>query len=485
MINYSAIQILRTFSDKEHLLFAEFLNTPFHNKNKKVIKLFNLLKPMHPDYSGKFLTDEKLFRKLAGKVKFRGSYIRNLFSDLNILLEKFLQYNLITKNFTYERLLIEELKNRDLYKLAEIKIKSFERDINKLTVRDHEYYQNKNFVFELKSFLVVDKTLTDSFRSEQISGIIKLFMISLMESSLYLKVEEQRVKIKHEYGFLKHSLMYLKDNIKEFEDSPLLLIYYYLWQSFMNEGDEKYFLKARKYFRKHFSVLTKIDKKNIYSGMQVHYIEKIDAGNSSYTREFLNFLMEMVKFNVLSHRKKDFISLNLYRNILILCVMEKETKVLNKFISEFINYVSEDSRESILAYSNAHLNFLKKKFEKTLELCSKINFNDLLTSTNDNLFFKNDIKSLTMRCLYELGHYESALSAVDAFKHYLRHSKLMNDNPKNKYMNYLRFITELIRLNTNMNEFNLRKLKKQIENTDKIVHKNWLSEKVTELENSM
>ncbi|MEO8665217.1 MAG: hypothetical protein ABI462_06955 [Ignavibacteria bacterium] len=477
----SAIQILKTFTGKELSSFEDFLNTPFHNKNKKVVQLFDLLKKYHPEYSVRNLTMENLFGNLMGKAKFKETYIRNLFSDLTILAEKFLQYNLITKDPAYERLLIEEMKNRDLYDLAEKKINSFEKKINSNRSKDQDYYQNKNFIYEMKSFLLVDRTLTDSFRNEQISGTIKLFMIILMENSLYLRVEEQRVNIKHSFGFLKHSLQYIGDHLKDFEDSPLLIIYYYIWLCFLNNNDESYFLKAKQYFRDHFGLLAKIDKKNIYSAMQVYYIDKIDGGDSSYNKEFLNFLLEMVRFNVLSHKKKDFINLNLYRNILILCVMQKEIKILKKFISEFINFVSEESRTSILAYSNAHLNYLQKNFEKTLEHCNRINFNDLLISTNDNLYFKNDIKSMILKCLYELSFLETALSNIDAFRHYLRHSKLMKDNTKKRYMNFLSFVNELIRLKMNFNEFNIEKLKQKLDKSTLLIQKHWLNEKINEL----
>lgn len=481
MIENSTIQILRTFSDEELLLFEEFLNTPFYNKNTKVIQLFELLKEYHPGYSDKKLTKESLFRSLIGrKVKFKESYIRNLFSDLNLMAEKFLQYNLITKDCTYERLLIEELKNRDLYEIVEKKIKSFEKEINSNKTRDQEYYMNKNFIYEMKSYLLVDRTLTDSFRNEQITSIVKMFMISIMENTFYLRVEEQRVKIKHRFGFLKHSLEYIQKNIADFEDSPLLMIYYYLWLCFFNNGDENYFLKAKEYFRKHFRALTKIDKKNIYSVMQVFYIDKIDGGDTSYNRKFLNFMLEMLKFNVLSHKKKDFINLNLYRNILILCLLTNEIKILKKFISDYIDFVNEESRSSVYAYSHAHLNFLQGNFEKTLEHCNKINFNDFLISTNDNLYFKNDIKCLMLKSLYELNYFETALSNIETFRHFLRNSRLIRETRRRKFDNFLNFVNELIKHKMNFDEFKFKKLQKKFENEKDLMHQDWLTEKLKE-----
>ncbi|MDQ3020853.1 MAG: hypothetical protein M3R36_09825 [Bacteroidota bacterium] len=51
MIKSNAILILKTFSDKEVSLFEDFLSSPFHNKNTKVIQFFNVLKKYHPAYN--------------------------------------------------------------------------------------------------------------------------------------------------------------------------------------------------------------------------------------------------------------------------------------------------------------------------------------------------------------------------------------------------------------------------------------------------
>lgn len=482
MIKSNIIEILRTFSVEELALFEEFIGTPFHNKNLKVSQLFSVLKKFHPVYIDAELTKENLFRKLAGKGKYKDTYIRNLFSDLYNLAEMFLQFRMIKDNGTFKKLLIEELKNRDLLELAGKKLNSFEKEINKNRSKDQEYYQNKTFIFDMKSFLLVDKTLTDNFRKEHLKDIIKFFSITLMENSFYLQVEEQRVNIKHSFDFLKYILEYITTNLADFEDSPLLMIYYYLCLHYFYKDEDKYFFEAKECFRKHFGLLTKTDKKNIYSVMQIHYINKIDKGETTYNKEYLNFLLEMLKLNVLSHKQKDFINLNLYRNILILCTMLKETEILKKFISKYISFVEINSRNTVSAYSYSHLNFLQGHFEKALEYCNKINFNDLLISTNDNLYFKNDIKALTLKCLYELNFYESAISYIDTYKHFLKKSKLINDQPRKKYLNFLKYVSGLIKLKLNFDDFVFTELKNQFLSATETIQSAWITEKIYELE---
>jgi hypothetical protein len=147
MIKTNAILILKTFSDEEIKLFEDFLNSPFHNKNTKVIKFFNLLIRYHPDYKDEEISKENLFKELFGKSKFKESYIRNLFSDLNILAERFLQCIHVTNNLTFDKLLLEEMKSRDLVELIRKKINTFEKNLFSPGNVEMRIFMRTNFLF--------------------------------------------------------------------------------------------------------------------------------------------------------------------------------------------------------------------------------------------------------------------------------------------------------------------------------------------------
>jgi hypothetical protein len=355
----SAISILSTFSDNEIISFGEYLESPFHNKNRRAVQLFDLLKKYHPFYEDVKLTKVELFAGIFGKEQFKESYIRNLFSDLKILLENYLLHSRISKSPGRIKILIEELQSRKLGVLMNKKLDSFEKEIEKANLKDQEYYSNKLFVYEMKSFSTVDITLTDDFRKDQISAVIKFFLIDLMESSFQLAIEEQRVQIRYDFASLKYVLEYVKNNQSEFSNVPLLMIYYYLWMGILEDDSNANFSRAREYFKTHFNTLTQPDKKNIYSVMQIYYANKIQAGDTSYNRIMLDLLLEMLDYKVISHNRKDSINLNLYCNILILCFKLNEKAKLKKFVTEYLKFVRAESRNTVSAYSSAHINFRK------------------------------------------------------------------------------------------------------------------------------
>lgn len=478
----SALSILRTFTEEEIRSFEDFLNSPFHNKNNKVIQLFDALKKFHPDYDDVNLTKENLFNILYGKQKYKESYVRNLFSDLKISSENFFVHNHIRKSKRKTKILIEELHDRDITGLLNKKIEAFENEIKKKKLKDQDYYSDKLFVYEMKSFILVDKTLTDNFRKDQIRSMIKYFLISLMESSFHLIIEEQRVRIKHDFNFLKYILNYITEHLSDFQNVPLLMIYYYLWMSFLDEKSGESFSKARHYFKSNFNSLTQTDKKNIYSVMQLYYDNKIKEGKTEYNKELLKLLLEMLDNNVISHNKKNFIHLNLYRNILILCFKLNEREILKEFISGYLKFVRSESRNSIAAYSKSHLHFLEGDFESVLVCCNKINFSELMISTNENLYFKLDVKTLMIKCFYELDSFESALSHLHAFRQFLNNSAIIKENSRRMYLFFLKSVHELIRLKLNFDEYKNLNLKKSISAFPSATGADWMLDKIKELE---
>lgn len=477
----SAVSILSVFSKEEIKSFSLFLLSPFHNNNNKVILLFDILKKYHPDYDDPRLTSENLFREMFGKEKHRESYIRNLFSDLKILAESFLVHISIARNPVRSKLLIEEFHDRNLTGLLNKKIEEFEKKVRKSKLKDQDYFLNMLFTYDVKSFINVDMTLTDSFRKDQISSLVNFFFLSIMESFFHLSVEEQRINIKHDFTFLKYILNYIKDNEDKFSDVPLLLIYYHLWLGFMEADNEKDFLKAKEIFKLHFDTLTQIDKKNIYSIVQIYYDKKISEGDLSYYTELLNLLLEMLKHNVISHNRKNSINMNLYRNVLILCFKLNEKEKLSDFVKEYLKFVRSESRNSISAYSSAHLNFLEGNTEEALVQCHKVDFNNLLTTTNENLYFKLDVKTLMLKCLYDLNSFESALAHLQTLRQFLNNSKIIKESSKEKYIVFAKAVNELISLNFKYDEFKLVSLKKLISKYKETPGAEWLEKKIQDL----
>ena len=154
MLNSKIIDILQTFSHPEFKRFGDFVSSPFHNKNRKLIQLFELLSKFYPAFDGKELTKEYLFDKIFGKEKkeYADASIRNLLSDLIILAEKYLSYIAFEKDeFDFYEKSLRELCERKLDTVFEKKLKSAEELLSQNETEGELDYYRKFILEELKS----------------------------------------------------------------------------------------------------------------------------------------------------------------------------------------------------------------------------------------------------------------------------------------------------------------------------------------------
>jgi hypothetical protein len=109
------IDVLKTFLPDELKRFKEFVYSSFHNRNKNVIKLFDLLKKYHPEFESEKLEKEKIYKKFFPEKQYNDVVIRILISDLLKLSEEFLSYiNFQKKPLEEIKYLLNELKERKL-----------------------------------------------------------------------------------------------------------------------------------------------------------------------------------------------------------------------------------------------------------------------------------------------------------------------------------------------------------------------------------
>ena len=107
-------------------------------------------------------------------------------------------------------------------------------------------------------------------------------------------------------------------------------------------------------------------------------------------------------------------------------------------------------------YSNAYLAFTRGDFEKCLEYESKINF-----QTFQQRYYLRDLR---LSSLYELGKFETALSLIDSYKHFIKKDQNYSAKMKQGYLLFLSFINDLIRLELGISRKNAGDIKVKLTN---------------------
>src|SRR5258706_13118819 len=101
MFNTQLVNLLKSFSAYEMNSFGKFVVSPFFNKNKKVISLFNILGKNHPGFNCAGLEKEKVYRAIIKSKKYDDVKMRHITYELLKLAEEFIGISVYRKKYQH------------------------------------------------------------------------------------------------------------------------------------------------------------------------------------------------------------------------------------------------------------------------------------------------------------------------------------------------------------------------------------------------
>ena len=116
MKQHRVYQLFALLTKEELRHCAKFVRSPYFNTNPLIVALFDLLRKFYPSFAATRLTKEWLFAQLLGAQTYDAKRMRNLLSDLSLLLEKFFAVHQIqTDSGAGQDLLLAALAQKNAY----------------------------------------------------------------------------------------------------------------------------------------------------------------------------------------------------------------------------------------------------------------------------------------------------------------------------------------------------------------------------------
>lgn len=262
--------ILKEFSSDEIKNLERFLDSPYHNKSQKVKKLFREIKKFYPSFSDKQLTKKYLLKKVSPSLKYNDSTFRNLHSDLQILIEKFLIIEQLFQSGDEKNIyLLKSLIDKRQVNLFEITLKKTGSQLEKAGVDDAYFYiksclemctfNNDIINRREKSQKSVERNIATINR--YIICLINFFISEIINSHLKISVKRSKFKTKEGVDFssklieiidIKKISQLVKDSGS---DNFVLDIYLQLFLAFQNLNYKQYFLNYKSLIGRHYKRL--------------------------------------------------------------------------------------------------------------------------------------------------------------------------------------------------------------------------------------
>ncbi len=123
--------------------------------------------------------------------------------------------------------------------------------------------------------------------------------------------------------------------------------------------------------------------------------------------------------------------------------------------------------------TKARLEFERNNYQEALEELGK-------SGPIKNVFYKANIKQLTLMIYYELKWFVPAADLLDAYRHFVRTDKLLPEVYKTSFNSFINYFNRLLKINNNSENyaFEISQLISELKPTSQI----WLLNKATELE---
>lgn len=483
------IEILRTLNSNEIKSFKDFISSPYFNTGSAVIKLFTILKPYHPEYPAEKIQKEKIFQKLYPGKPYNEQVMKNLTSDFIRLCKEFLGQQFYERNTTLKDLnIIRELNSKRLDVLYNKEKKTLLNKVKGESGIERDFFDTLfHLETEEKSYLL---SRDKPGEVEQINRFLAQYKLFSFFVNGFMMVHEMEInanvfnttyevdpagdfiKKTIDSGITDEILAYIKD--KNIEHADIVHIYYYIMQAYSHHENEEYYDEANRLVLDNLHLLSRTEKHLLTNSLLNICINKLKRGNLGAYKKALDIFQIQLKYNIYKISDEEIMTVFKFRNIFFIGLQLKEYDWLESFLNDYINELAADLRENIYNNLFAYLCFYKKEYEKALEHISKVKF--------DRVILKVDVKNLTLLIYYELGHYESALSMIDSYRHFLSNVKDLSELHKEGSSAFINTLNQLIKLKSKFHEQDFAKLKSKVLERTSLSGREWFLEKLEEME---
>ena len=470
---------LETLTRVELNVFSDMIKSPYFNKSQILIKLLDNLKVYHPKYTNPELTKEKLFSALYPGEEYKDKKLRDMFSKMLNLLEEFFalqdikNYPLYINRHVLNQYTIRKLDrhfeglSRDTNALIDkIKIKDSDYFFNSFTLKKdiRNYYESKTSVGKRGEF---NRALNDEIHSFMTYFIYKMLRY-------YIEQINQQKLYKHEVSFEFSEELSGYLNKYDFDDEPQIKALYYCFQMLKSPENTDNYKMLKTMISAKDTYLNYEDLNLIYIQVYNYTRERYLEGREEFHKESFEIIKKMIGQDIYP-REQGYITSQSYIIFVSTGLQVNEFKWVENFMDEYIDKVAPSGKNNAYNYSKAIYCYRRKKLNDALTYLNNVKI--------DDFYFYLRVKNQLSRIYFELAEYESLLSLLDTFKHYLISTETIPDYIRNRYTNYASFMTRVVNARLSEDNLQMKKILNEIAVSPIFENKSWLIEKVLETVN--
>ncbi len=476
MKNTKLIKLLQTFSPAEIKKFRDFVNSPYFNKNKNILKLNNELEKHYPDFDQEKMNEELIYRKVFRTGKYDYFKIKNIISDLyNLGLEFLKQQSNIFTSFSGDYNMIAQLRDRKLWNYHTKFVENYLEKFCKTQIKDRFYLYNEYLLLTEKQISnILKKPNSTETIQESFNSFHDFTLLSLLRFyALMLHVnKENRSAFEMKMFDDVYNYIIKEDNFT----NPTIIIYKYIILLTVTRSNRYYTTLKQQYFRK-FSSLSYEDA--YYAHMYI-FGYCMDKFNIDADRDFISECYDLFKLAF----EYNMVSLGIllypdYVNYVKVFMRYGDKKLTMEFINKYKHHLPEEQSENCINFCNAYIAHREGNLKPALALISKVNF--------PLQILKVQVKILQIQLNFELEYYEETRVQAEYFRKSMLKEEQISPDIKQSIFGFLKLMIMLIDLKLSnekaARESKVKKFKEKLDINQKnhFGIKFWLEDRFAEI----
>ena len=469
-------ELLLSFDPNELKRLGDFIRSPFYNKNRKLISLYDLFEKQSESSSLLSLTKEIVWQNIMPGEKFSDVKLRSYLSEFKKLCEKFIITLEEEKNTVHQKnLLLLSLTERNSRKNIEAVSSEIRNAFSSEFTKNFDHFHDK-ILFERTMILNEGRNVENNLDENyyRLSDAIDHYFISskldLMNSFLsrkYHVLGNFNLKI----DFSEEIIKYIEKKIPAIrKNDPFIYCEYLIFKMMTAENNDGYYKDLHTFVIKNLQMYKHSELEQVYFPMINFGFNKVAMGDSEYlekifeiyrTFELRGFYTDMEIFQDIDLISIVIAGLRLNKIAWVENFTEKYSrKLINEFKSDTVSLVK------------ALISFKKKEYNTSIEYLSHVNY--------QNSYYYLKSKETLMQIYYEQKEYEAMQSLIDSTRHYLKRRRDVLSIHYDRYIMFLKFLGLLLKA-TQPDKGNRIILKKELKKNNNVIAREWLVEKVNDL----
>lgn len=478
MQNFRIFELFSSLDEPEVKKFGEYLLSPFHNKNSKMVLLYEFLSTAHKSGALENVSRESIWEILYSGSPYNDKNLRREVSRFTKLLEDFMVFTEIKNSHTSNKIiLLKRLRKKNLERSFRYTLKETSELFSAAQSKDAQYYQDLiKLQLEKNNELLAspEKNLEAALENlESLRSNIDLSYILMKLNTLHI-FYSFKINFNIDNPFdddLKKLTTLIEGNLEKIStEHPVLYTNYLILLCYMNFEEDIYFSQLKSFVFSNAAIFSREELHYMYQNMHNFALKRLIQGDIKYRKEAFELNEFFERKNIFNESHIEHMS---FINIVKLGLDHGKQEWVYRFIKKYSDKIPEKYKESIYNLAMASLYFYKKNFPKSLEYIVKIDRNDY--------YFYLNAKVITIKIYYEMKETEGILSIIDTNRHYFSRKTRIPEDFINHHRRFFSFINKLVKTEP-WNKEKIETLKRSIAEDTVIISKDWLLEKVKELE---